>query len=274
MYETKTIMPFTIIRGTFHSELGIPDGDSVRFKPDNESLIRGLKRARKATIKKDGTAQLRYEGIDAIEKQAIQPFAADAKKKNLELLGVKPATPNPRGYILSRECEVNGRPVCFVFTGTPPGPDGSSFVLQAPLLRKSVNVGIVRQGYAYPLFYKTLFAELRVVIVEALHAAQKAPSGGLGYWPVDRTNKGFKVTGKADKDKIKPIFPKLWRRLFSDFKSDPADLNAFLAFIAGQNERLHTLSDGRFIAFNDVLKVTNGKLRMTYKPEDIVFEPK
>jgi endonuclease YncB( thermonuclease family) len=265
-------MPFTIIRGTFHPELGIPDGDSVRFKADNDNLIRALKRARKDTIKKDGTAQLRYEGIDAIEKQAIQPFATDAKKKDLELLGVKPATPNPRGYILSRECEVNGRPVCFVFTGTPPGPDGSSFVLQPQLLRKSVNVGIVRQGFAYPLFYKTLFAELRVVIVAALQAAQNA---GIGYWPEDRTNKGFKVTGKADKNRIKPIFPKLWRRLFSDFKGDPSDMKAFLTFIEGQNERLHTLSDGRFIAFNDVLKVSSsGKLRMIYKPEHIVFEPK
>ncbi len=267
-------MPFTIIRGAFHPELGIPDGDSVRFKADNDNLIRALKRARKDTIKKDGTAQLRYEGIDAIEKQAIQPFAGDATKTNLKLLGVTNATPNPRGYILSRECESNGRPVCFVFIGTPPGPDGSSLDLKAPLMRKSINVGIVRQGFAYPLFYKTLFAELRAVIVEALHAAQKAPGGGVGYWPHDLTNKGFKVTGKSDSKVLKPIFPKLWRRLFSDFKGNPADMKAFLAFIAAQDERLHTLSDGRFIAFDDVLKVKNNKLRMIYKPEDIVFEPK
>lgn len=266
-------MPFTIIRGTFHPELGIPDGDSVRFKPDNAKLIRALKRAGKDTIKKDGTAQLRYEGIDAIEKGAIQPFATDAKKKNFELLGVKPAMPNPRGYILTRECEAKGRPVCFVFTGTPPGSDGSSIVLQAQLMRKSVNVGLVRQGCAYPLFYKTLFAELRAVIVDALHAAQSAAGGGAGLWPQDRTNRGFKVSGKSDKDQIKPIFPKLWRRLFSDYKGDPSDLKSFLAFIRAQNERLHTLSDGRFISFDDVLKVTNGKLRMIYKPEDIVFEP-
>ena len=264
-------MSFTIIRGTFHPEIGIPDGDSVRFKPNNANLISGLKRVRKNTIKKDGTVQLRYEGIDAIEKQSIQPFSTDAKKKNLELLGVSSKTPNPRGYILSRACDAHGRPVCFVFTGTPPKPDGNRLFLNAQLFRKSVNIGIVRQGYAYPLFYKTLFAELRAVIVEALHLAQK---NCMGYWPIDRTNKGFKVICKADKSKIKPIFRKLWRRLFNDFKGDLADLNAFMAFITGQNERLYTLSDGRFIAFNDVLKVSNGKLRMTYKPEDIVFEPK
>jgi hypothetical protein len=78
----------------------------------------------------------------------------------------------------------------------------------------------------------------------------------------------------ADAKTLNPIFPKLWRRLFSDFKGNPSDMKAFLAFIAAQNERLHTLSDGRFIAFDDVLKFKNGKLRMTYKPEDIVFEPK
>ena len=51
-------------------------------------------------------------------------------------------------------------------------------------------------------------------------------------------------------------------------------MTAFVAFIESQNERLHTLSDGRFIAFNDVLEVRQGKLRMTYEPADIVFVPK
>jgi hypothetical protein len=265
-------MPFTIIKGTFHPERGIPDGDSVRFKADNPNLIKALKRARKDTIKADGTAQLRYEGIDAIEKGAIQPLAGDATKKNLDLLGVSQAMPNPRGYILSRECEVNGRPVCFVFKGAAPGADGATFFLQPALVRQSVNVGIVRAGFAYPLFYKTLFAEMRVAIVDAVHAAQQA-SPPRGFWPTDRSTKGFKVSGPSAAKTLPPIFPKLWRRLFSDFKGNPSNLKAVLEFIKSKNERLHTLSDDRFIAFDDVLQVKNGKMKMLYKPEDLVFEP-
>lgn len=266
-------MPFTIIKGSFHPEIGQPDGDSVRFRPDNPDLIKALPRARSNTIKADGTTQLRYEGIDAIEKGAIQPLADDAKEKNFELLGVTPANPHPRGYILSRECEVNGRPVCFVFKGSPPGKDGATHFLQPALTRTSVNAGLARAGFAYPLFYETLFAELRAVIVQAVQAARQA-SPPRGYWPTDRTNKGFTVSGESAKKTLPPIFPKLWRRLFDDFKGDPSDLKAFLAFVKGTNERLHTLSDDRFIAFDDVLQVKNGKLKMLYKPDDIVFEPK
>ena len=62
---------------------------------------------------------------------------------------------------------------------------------------------------------------------------------------------GFKVTGPNDAKTLPPIFPKLWRRLFSDFKGDPADLAAFVKFLQSQDERLHTLSDDRFIAFDE-----------------------
>ena len=62
-------MPFTLIKGTFRPAAGTPDGDSVRFAPDDPALMRSIPRVRmppNAT-----TVQLRYEGIDALEKHAI-----------------------------------------------------------------------------------------------------------------------------------------------------------------------------------------------------------
>lgn len=264
-------MPFTVIRGTFRPDLGQMDGDSVRFMPDKPQLILDLPRARKSTLKADGTAQLRYEGIDAIEKGATPSLAKLALEANRKLLGVSATVSHPRGYILSRTCETNGRPVSFCFTGTPPAADGASVRLEPALMRKSVNTAIVRSGFAYPLFYTTLFAELRTVLVDALRAAQQG--SGRGYWPTDLSTKGFKVASRADAKTLPPIFPKLWRRLFSDFKGDLADLSSFIAFVRSQDERLHTLSDGRFIAFDDVLKLKSGKLRMVYAPHDLVFVP-
>lgn len=37
-------MPFTLIKGNFHPEFGFPDGDSLRFVPDNPDPIFKLKR--------------------------------------------------------------------------------------------------------------------------------------------------------------------------------------------------------------------------------------
>ena len=78
-------MPFTLIKGIFRPAAGTPDGDSVRFAPDDPGLMRSIPRVR---MPPNATAvQLRYEGIDALEKHAIQPHAQNARDTNLALLG-------------------------------------------------------------------------------------------------------------------------------------------------------------------------------------------
>ena len=69
-------MGFTLIKGAFHLDAGDPDGDSVRFKADDDRQFESL-RGRRVEFKTDGTVQLRYEGIDTIEKAAIQPLAME-----------------------------------------------------------------------------------------------------------------------------------------------------------------------------------------------------
>jgi hypothetical protein len=48
----------------------------------------------------------------------------------------------------------------------------------------------MKAGYAYLLYYNTLFAELRKVFDEVL---AKAKAYRAGYWPQDRTNRGVTV---------------------------------------------------------------------------------
>src|SRR5919108_2345360 len=90
----------------------------------------------------------------------------------------------PGGFILSRALEAHGRPVAFVFAGAPPQPDGSEIVLKPGLLRKSVNFKSLAAGHAYPLYYDTLFVDLRDAFTTA---AATARSQGLGIWAADRS---------------------------------------------------------------------------------------
>lgn len=99
-------MPFTLIKGRFMPRAGIPDGDSVRFRADNRNLWAKLEGATpqlgKGTRTKD-TVQLRFEGIDAIEKGAIKPLATQSLDNMLQLVGYNQSNnPELAGYILTR----------------------------------------------------------------------------------------------------------------------------------------------------------------------------
>ena len=75
-------MPFVLIRGTYFPAIGEPDGDSVRFAADDISLWDRLD----GHVDDPGTndtLQLRFEGIDALEKTAIQPLATEASASSI-----------------------------------------------------------------------------------------------------------------------------------------------------------------------------------------------
>ena len=261
-------MSFIIIKGVFNPEDGVPDGDSVRFLADNDSLFDQLDGL--VEFKSGGQVQLRYEGIDALEKAAIKPFSSDATKRNKELLG---GAENGRpGYILSSHTDKNGRPVCFVFAGDPPDGDGAEIILAAELLRQSVNYQLLAEGMVYPLFYETLYKELRD---EMVVATTKARTGNLGLWPKDASNKGFIVKPPVNLPKLPPIFPKLWRRL-DTFYSRQSNKNKtakqFLESLAQGEDRLFTIPDQRWIKLSTALTVSGDTLKLTYKPEEMIFQ--
>ena len=260
-------MPFLTIKGVFNPQSGIPDGDSVRFLADDDSLFDLLEG--QVDFRSDGEVQLRYEGIDALERAAIRPFSSDATEQNLQLLGGEEN--GQPGYILSNQIEKNGRPVCFVFTGEPNDADGSEIILEPETLQQSVNYQLLAEGFVYPLFYDTLYQELRDRLVEAVETARQEK---LGIWTEDASNQGFTVQPPVNLAQLEPIFPKLWRRL-ETFYRRPSNQNKtaaqFLESLAQGSDRLFTIPDQRWIKFSTALEVSGDKLKLKYKPEEMIF---
>lgn len=263
-------MPFLLIKGRFVPQAGIPDGDSVRFRADNRNLWAKLEgvtpQLGNGTQTKD-TVQLRFEGIDAIEKGAVQPLATQSLDNMLHLIGYNQSNnPEPAGYILTRMTDDNsGRPIAFVFVGKTNFRDGAEVFLDGTMARKSVNVKQAKAGFGYPLYYNTLFASLREEFNKAIANAR---SEGLGYWSVDRTNTGVTIDNYADLATIPPIWPKLWRRL-EEFLRQQDSLDGFLDFLENRNERVDILSTMEECGLQDLVEVHANKVRLKEDPVNI-----
>lgn len=262
-------MPFTLIRGRFVPKAGTPDGDSVRFRANNLKLWNKLE-GKKVKIgtgsETRGTVQLRFEGIDAIEKGATKPLATQARDNMFELIGFSARTPEPSGFVLARMTDdVSGRPICFAFAGNTPRKDGSETFLDASMLRDSVNLLQMDAGFAYPLYYNTLFASLRNAFTTALCAAKDA---GAGYWPTDRTVEGVTVKALGDLETIPPVWPKLWRRLEEHLRGRDR-LDGFIDFLEARNERVDILSIMEERGLQDIVKVDGNRVRLTEPPENL-----
>lgn len=260
-------MPYLIIKGVFNPKNGIPDGDSVRFLADDDSLFDQVEG--RVEFKAGGEAQLRYEGIDALEKGAIKPLSSRSTKRNIELLGGdKNGLP---GYILTKGTDTNGRPISFVFTGNPTESDGSEIEIDGNLLNKSVNYQLLEEGIVYPLFYDTLYKEIRDELVKSATAARATKKG---IWKDDLSNKGFVIKPPVDITKLQPIFPKLWRRLEAFYQrpsNQKKPAKEFLASLTKGSDRLFTIPDQRSIKFSTALSLKGDTLKLLYKPEEMIF---
>lgn len=263
-------MPFTLIRGRYRPLAGEPDGDSVRFLADNLELWSRLEgrlvRLGTGATTRD-TVQLRLEGVDAIERGAIRPLSVDARDNLFRAIGFDAqANPEPRGYILSRMTDdLAGRPISFLFTGDPQEADGADLFLDAARLRSSANWRQAADGLAYPLYYNTLFADLRADLDRAIADAR---SNRRGYWPTDATLTGVSVQSRSDLATIPPIWPKLWRRLDEYFRED-ASLDGFIAFLEARNERVDVLPSMEERGVQDVVEVSGSVVRLTVPPENL-----
>lgn len=263
-------MPFTLIKGHFVPNAGIPDGDSVRFRANDLSLWKKLE-GRPVVLGKGpetkNTVQLRLEGIDAIEKAAIKPLAVDAREKLFGFIGFDPVqSPEPAGYILARMTDDKSRrPICFIFAGAAAHSDGADTFLNPQLLRQSVNYKQMLAGYAYPLYYNTLFAELRDTFTTAYVKAKKAKRGN---WPTDATRKGVSISSSSQLETIPPVWPKLWRRL-QEYLRTNSGLSGFVAFLAHKNERIDVLDAMEERGFQDLVKVKKNKVSLTQDPANL-----
>jgi hypothetical protein len=271
-------MPFTLIKGRFKPQAGFPDGDSVRFMADDLSLWLQLegRRVNLGTGRSTkNTVQLRFEGIDSIEKAAIKPLSTQSRDNMLKLIDFDPdSNTEPQGFILSRATDSNaGRPVSFVFAGETSLVDGSSVFLDPEMMQNSVNYKQVLEGFAYPLYYETLFADLRNQFNQGLEIARMNQSG---YWPTDATLTGVTVNSKEDLSKIPPIWPKLWRRLeeyasksFAINSEGSFSLENFIDFLKEKNERIDIISTTDRTGLHNVVEVTGNQVKLLQPPENI-----
>lgn len=291
-------MPFKLIKGTFHlvgktktgKPMGFrPDGDSIQFKPRKLSNLDALEQLRSAyRLSSIGSVNLRFEGIDAPEihydsSRQPAPHAENSRDFLTGQIGMNPVTYTEKGiqvkppandgqdgFILSKQLEVHGRPVSFVFVGTHPGPDGSEVFLSPSLLRRSLNYQLLLQGHAYPLFYDTLYHDLRGQLA---NAAATARNKDRGLWPGDRS-KGVTIHTPSDLEEHVLIFPKLFRRLMDYFR-DHSKLGAttFRDWLdqKGENDEVWILPEWNRTHFDNVVKVKGSKLTLSRRPENLVF---
>ncbi len=173
---------------------------------------------------------------------------------------VTSANDGTKGYILARRTGPYGRPICFAFAGSTSRQDGSSVFLDSSLVAKSLNHHMLLVGHAYPLFY-----DLRDTLAAAVAKARK---GKRGLWPYDRTNSWIDGTDIHGLETDSPIFPKTFRRLVDHDRSGQS-FSKFPARLA--EERITIVPKVHHTGFDTIVELKSKKLRMTERPEDVVF---
>ncbi len=289
-------MSYTVIQGTFRVVGFSPDGDSVRFAPNDPDLVNHLPGGRR-TLAPGKSVQLRLECIDALEthygngstrftQQPPVPAKA-ARARLLELLGftgvkwdanekdVVACDKDDRpGFILSNGFDSYGaRPVSYAFAGPLPTglADGADKFLDATFLKQSANYAMVLEGHAYPMYYEGAFHDLRAEMDAAMASAAAA---SLGVWATDATLAGFAVppdTALTDKH---ALWPKLFRRTSSFFKDEPKakDLSGFPAWLEANRDPCFDLDLRSWSALHNYVAWDGATLRMTKSFSRLLFK--
>ncbi|TDQ04101.1 thermonuclease family protein [Labedaea rhizosphaerae] len=280
-------MALTMIKGRFRVLGASPDGDSVRFYADDPTAF--ARANIKVRLNGQGGAQLRLDGIDALETHYASwhqqtELGNAASKKLLDYLGFKNVRRNNRGlvssakpdevpgHIMTRFADKYGRAVSFAFKGTPPADedDGDQVFLDVGRMRKSANHTMLESGLAYPTFYSLLYVDLRKAMADA---SNKARAAEKGVWRTDRTTTGFDVTARDQLSDL-VILPKLFRRLVDYLDLDEtggASLDGFAHYLDTRNDRLFTVPDGHSTELATLVEVEGRHIDMTVPPERIVF---
>jgi endonuclease YncB( thermonuclease family) len=282
-------MPFHAIHGTFHATGFSPDEDSIKFKAaDDDSWL--LLEGQPARLTRAGMAQLRLEGIDAVEthyragsKNWHQPLAPAraATDRLLELAGirnvvwttshysVRSSDDGTPGFILSRTTERYRRPVAFAFAGECPWSNGDEVRFAPKQLRRSINYRLLAEGHAYPTFYSGLFYDLRDAFTRATQSAQRRKRG---VWRTDRST-CLKVSDPTDPTLLTdtaPIYPKLFRRLMRYF-ANTGTFDGFAEYLLNRRETTVLISKCHFTHFDNVIDQKPGSQKITEPLSNLLF---
>jgi hypothetical protein len=284
-------MPMLCLAGTYRVIGTEPDGDSIRFYPDDPSQWARVPGPHPVQTNATGGAQLRLDAIDALETHygargsvpLHQPldFAHKAADELLRWLGfrgvqrdgekVTQATPDQLpGYLLTRGADLYGRCVALVGRGDPPGASGSQVNVTVALLRRTANHRLITTGLAYPTYYLKLYPDLRRELTKQTLSAR--PDKGL--WALDRSQKGVEIESLATLTDDAVILPKLFRRLvdYLALNNDDPSLSGFKAYLAQRPDQVFILSTGHYTGFDYVVEVRKQVVRLTTAPEDLVFQ--
>jgi endonuclease YncB( thermonuclease family) len=296
-------MSYMLLRGSFvirYDDLPRqgpqPDGDTVKFRPDNRALVEALPRpsGQGPDINSRGIS-VRLEAIDALETHFGETHqelagARSARDELLSRLGFSgvvffPDAPNSvqsadqdevRGHVLSNGIDSNGRMIGFVYSGDHPDPDGTAVFLDEALVDQSLNAQLLADGLVYPAFYTTMPAALRRHLAASSTAARTA---GRGLWP--------RATADPDRVATVPdltaaeelvIWPKLFRRMVPYFAAGFTDFDDFDTWLradpVNRDDAILLLGDTQEPAnLHDVIAAADHTIRLTRRPEQFVILP-
>jgi hypothetical protein len=283
-------MAFTLIRGRYVVVGKSPDGDSIRFVPDNPGLLM-LLRGPKPNLKPGDSVQLRLEAIDALETHYDQgllkhqplEIAEAAREALLTEVGitnvvwneqrtrVESANDQTPGYILSRTFEQNRRPVSFAYAGAPGETerDGDDIFLDGTRLKKSVNYHLIAKGLAYPTYYTGLFASLRAEF-DAATSAARAANVANSVWAKDATRSGVQLPPLQNLTETDAVLPKLFRRLSQYFR-EQTTLGDFVAFLKRDPDPCILIDGADPSDLHAFITVAGDRVSMTVDPERLMF---
>ncbi len=290
----KKTKGFLVLKGAFVIIGKSPDGDSVRFKPDNRQLLFGLKNPSRIKVSADGSVQLRFEAIDAPELHygsLEQPLGAKSRDVLLQEMGfsnvklenrlVRASTPKEiRGLILSQAAEGNGRPISYAVVGqfASAFEDGSRVEVTDAVLEKTLNSTMLQNGMAYYTVYSSTPPNQRDYLKSI---SAKARAAKRGVWALDRSA-GFVLQKQSDIDvNGQLILPKFFRRA-SDYldakrkKEFKGNIKAWLEWTksSGKSENdLVQIGDTKK-SLSDWLEVRGGNVRFTGDLLEAVFVEK
>lgn len=263
-----------------------PDGDSIRFVPENPALLQGLAGSERIDPSADGSVQLRLDGIDTPETHyngLAQPLGdiardallswcgfSDVRWSGDQVVAAEPAS--IPAAVLSTMADVNGRPIVLLLVGDGLPADGASVPVDAALVERTANFALARSGAAYATVYATTAEPIRSALLAPARAAREA---GRGVWAVDASG-GFELRSQAS---IGPggalILPKLFRRC-TDYLRGGMSGETLVEWLRRRQTGRNAQDDpvivgGETVRLSDLLRQDGRRISLTVSPLDMVF---
>jgi hypothetical protein len=285
-----------------------PDGDTVRFLPDDPADL-----PRSVHLHADGSVTVRLDGAEALESWYTpmgsrtrwhQPLmlAEAAAASVLEALSFTDIRRDDVGRVLAsrpelvpahlavRSVDPKGRLIALLVAGRLRGPRrpgtalrddrGADLQPYTPTqVRGSVNWMLLRQGLAYPWLSVHHLPEVRAEFVAAARHAQEQHRG---IWPHDVSLSGFSVRNASALCEDLVMLPRLFRRIadhcdgsgvFPDGPARPGTINltAVRRQVGLRTADVIELPGGAVRSFDTLVEAQRQRIRMLAPAEALIM---